>query len=119
VSIIVNNINVEGIPKRMKRPHGRKSDSVKKASLDRISRLFELAEKNKLDPPLASRYVTLARKISARHKVKLPSNLKRRFCKNCGSYFIAGVSLRVRLRGGKTVYTCSGCSTHYRYPYSK
>jgi len=69
------------------------------------------------DEKLAKRYVSLARKIAARHRLPLGNKA---FCKKCGLPWVPGKTVRVRLQGrGKTVlYTCV-CKNSRRFPYSQ
>ncbi len=73
------------------------------------------------DETLAKRYVSLARRIAARHRLPLGNKA---FCKECGLPWIPGKTVRVRLGrkragSGKTVlYTCV-CKNTRRFPYSK
>lgn len=86
-------------------------------ALERISQLFSQAEKKfPKDKILANRYVTLARKIAMKVKVKIPVPLKRRFCKHCYKYLQAGVNARVRTRNGKVVISCLECKKFMRIP---
>lgn len=83
----------------------------------RIYTLFEKAdEKFDTDRQLANRYVALARKLSMKYKVSIPSGLKRKFCKHCYSYLKPGVNLRVRTHDGKLVYYCLECKRFWRMP---
>ncbi|AFC99529.1 RNase P subunit Rpp21 [Methanocella conradii HZ254] len=84
----------------------------------RIKRLFKLAEKAyKKRPDLADRYVEISRRISMRHRVGIPGELKRKVCKKCGSYLVAGENSRVRLDGKNVIITCLKCGAIKRYPY--
>lgn len=86
-------------------------------ALERISQLFFQAEKMfPTDKTRASRYVTLARKIAMKVKVKMPLHLKRRFCKHCYKYLQSGVNSRVRIRNGKVVISCLECKNFTRIP---
>ena len=69
------------------------------------------------DRGLANRYVTLARKISMKYKVRIPPAYKRRFCKHCYKFLMPGVNCRVRLQGSKVVYYCLECKKFMRFPY--
>ncbi len=81
-------------------------------------RLFDLADESfDEDPGLSKRYVFLARRIGMRHRVRMPSHLKRRICKCCGAYLIHGASCRVRVRSGRVVTTCMECGHSKRIPY--
>jgi len=102
--------------KKKKEPQ-RKPFNVDMAE-ERIQRLFELAEKAYLQKPdLADRYVDIARRISMRHRVGIPGDLKKRVCKKCGSYLVPGENCRVRLDGSRILITCLKCGAVKRYPY--
>jgi len=102
---------------KRKKGKGKKQEEI---VISRIKKLFEEAENIfKEDKKLANRYVSLARKLSMKYKVKIPTELKRRFCKNCYSYLKPGVNCRVRLRNKKVVYYCLECKHYMRFPYIK
>jgi ribonuclease P protein subunit RPR2 len=102
----------------MKRKYQRKSAKHREIVLERVKVLFREAESMfKKDPKLANRYVKLARELAMKYKVKIPSNLKRRFCKHCYSYLVPSVNLRVRMREGKVVYYCLNCRKYMRFPH--
>jgi len=85
-------------------------------ALSRIKELFSQADSIfKKDAKLANRYVQLARKISMRSKVVIPSNLKKRFCKNCYYFLVPGKNVRIRTKNKKVVYYCFNCKHHMRY----
>ncbi|MBP1910058.1 ribonuclease P protein component 4 [Methanolobus bombayensis] len=87
---------------------------------DRIEYLFDLAKSEFLiNPDKSKRYVALARKIGMRHRVGIPSELKRRFCKNCGSLLVPGNNSRVRLQDEIIIITCLDCGDIERYPFGK
>ncbi len=94
----------------------RKKDENRKMAKERIETLFLQAEKSD-DPSLKRRYVTLARKLGMKFKVRIPRELKRRFCRHCGTYFVPGKNLRVRTKNQKVVYYCLECKKHMRFPY--
>jgi ribonuclease P protein subunit RPR2 len=76
---------------------------------ERINILFQLAEKElKTHPERARRYISLARKLGMKYNVKFPKKLKRRFCKKCGTLWVPGYNLKVRLNSRKKVmeYQC-------------
>lgn len=88
----------------------------KKIAHERIKILFGRAdEKFKNDPGLSNRYVNLARNISMKYKVKIPRELKRKFCKHCYKYLKPGVNLRIRTRNDKVVYYCMECKKFMRF----
>lgn len=94
-----------------------KAERQRAIAKERIERLFELAADSEQE--LADRYVNLARRISMKVNLRLPSSLKRKFCKYCGSYFKSGVNYRVRTRNKKLVYYCFNCKRTYRIPFLK
>ncbi len=102
---------------RRKKEQQRKPFNVDMAE-QRIKRLFELAEKAYPErPDLANRYVDIARRISMRHRVGIPADLKKRVCKECGSFLVPGDNCRIRLDGQNIVITCLACQAIKRYPY--
>jgi len=83
----------------------------------RIETLLGLAKKMwRVDKLLSRRYVRLARKIAARHRIKLGNKL---FCKKCNAVFIPGRTLRVRQSPKhKTVlYVCLECGSVRKFGY--
>ncbi len=91
--------------------------SRKKGALKAIQELIELAGKVfHKDKKLANRYVYIARRIAMKLNIRLPSELKRRFCRHCYSYLVPGVNLSVRIKDGKLVYYCHECRRYYRIP---
>jgi ribonuclease P protein subunit RPR2 len=97
----------------------RHASKMKDISLERIQNLFDLAEAmHSLHPERSDRYVEIARSISTRQRVRIPRELKKLFCKGCGSY-LGPRNKRVRLREGFLTVTCVLCGRHMRYPYRK
>lgn len=88
---------------------------------ERIQILFEEAEKaakeDKFD--FANRYVELARKIGMRYNVRIPRELKRKFCKYCHAYLYPGKTCRVRIDSEKKIVKvkCFSCNKTIHYPY--
>lgn len=85
---------------------------------ERIRRLFELASKRiPGEKQLADRYVELARKIGMKYQVSIPSDLKKQFCEECGSYLEPGYNCRVRVNSKKRNinYYCEECGHVNRY----
>lgn len=95
---------------------GKKDPSAKKIAGERIEILFSRAHEVRDDPELAKRYVYLAREIAMRQRMRLPKSCRRKFCRSCGSYFVPGENLRVRVLRGKVIYTCGVCGAVKRYP---
>ncbi|MBW3003233.1 ribonuclease P [Candidatus Woesearchaeota archaeon] len=100
----------------------KKRDKIdeKRIAKERINILFEQADKRfNTDKALSNRYVTLARNISMKYKVRIPRELKRKFCKHCYKFLKPGVNLRIRTRKDKVVYYCMECKKFMRFVKSK
>lgn len=83
----------------------------------RIKFLFEEAKDVfKKNSKLSDKYIKIARRISMKYKIKLPSELKKKFCKHCHSYLVPGVTCRVRLHKHRVIYYCLNCKHYMRYP---
>ena len=83
----------------------------------RISFLFKEASivfKN--NPALADSYVKTTRKLAMKFKIKLSSQLKRKFCKNCYRFLVPGINARVRLHKHRLIYYCLNCKHFMRHP---
>ncbi|NTV23257.1 MAG: ribonuclease P [Nanoarchaeota archaeon] len=90
---------------------------IKDIARGEIDNLFLEAEKRKnTRKDLSDSYVLLANKIATRCKVKIPSTLKYRFCKNCKAYFVFGKNVRIRMCEGKLVVSCLECKHIRRMP---
>jgi ribonuclease P protein subunit RPR2 len=111
----------------MGRPHtrrhyGKTRSAVASVARERIEILIaqarEMAEKNE---DLSRRYVNLARRISERTKVRIPSELKRYLCKGCGIALVPGRNVKVRLHAHNSgiVITCLSCGAVRRYPVAR
>ena len=104
----------------MKRKYSKKPAEQRQIAEERIIELFRQADimfsRNKT---LADRYVALARRISQKYKVKIPRELKRKFCKHCHSYLKPGVNCRVRIAKGRVVYYCLNCRKFMRFVIGK
>jgi ribonuclease P protein subunit RPR2 len=88
-------------------------------ALSRCRKLILLAREVYADEPaLAKRYISLARKIAMRHRIPLG---KKDFCRRCGTVFIPGVTLRVRVSPSKTavLYTCISCTNTANFAYAR
>lgn len=98
----------------------RKKDKpwVRDMVLQRVERLFSLAASEfRAHPGLSNRYAFLARRLSMRHRVRLPAEFRRHMCRHCGSYLVHGANTRVRLSGSYVTVTCLECGGRMRYPY--
>jgi len=97
----------------------RKQDTKnKEIARERILTLFKEADAVfKKDGKLADRYVELARKLAMKLRIRIPKELKRRFCKHCYSFLKPNINVRIRNRDGKTVYYCLTCKKFMRFPH--
>lgn len=97
----------------MKKPEKQVQRSI---ALERIHSLFKQAQS--ASTPLANRYVQLARKIQSRMKVRMPAELRYKFCKNCGAFWKHG-TVRIRTQKSRVIFTCLACKAIRRKPFSK
>jgi ribonuclease P protein subunit RPR2 len=98
----------------------RDKSKEKKVARERIIELFKQADAVfDSDKALANHYVDLARKYAMKYKVRIPSELQKKFCKHCYSYLKPGKNLRVRTQQSKVVYSCLECKKFMRFPYKK
>ena len=66
---------------KMSRQYHKKPISQLKIAKARINFLFKLAKENfKENNKLSDKYVKIARRIAMKYKIRLSSNLKKRFC---------------------------------------
>lgn len=83
--------------------------------MQQLQRLFDLAELavEQSDAALGRHYLDVARRMVLRTRVRLPRELRLRYCRRCGQLFHAGKTSRVRVRSqGQTRYlviTCLAC----------
>lgn len=107
----------------MKRKYGKRKYNPKPAkqldlAKDRIKKLFFQAELVfEQNPELSTRYVQLARKIAMKFKLRMPRELKRRFCKHCYAYLVPNKNCTVRIRDNKIIYSCFNCKKFMRFGY--
>jgi len=88
-----------------------KKSRVQEIALERIYRLFELAEKelSKENCGRSKRYVELALKIRDRNRARMPVELKAKYCKKCRAFLKAGKNAKVRVSGKMVVVSCLEC----------
>ncbi|KAF6246058.1 RNase P subunit [Nitrosopumilus sp. b2] len=92
--------------------------AVRKLAMERMHILIKNAISNaKTDPKLSQHQALLARRISTRHKIRMPYELRMVFCKKCKSFIAPGVNSRIRL-GRSSVkavrISCYLCGHTYR-----
>jgi len=95
-------------------------NETRQIALQRIHTLFRLAKENiREEPELAQRYVTIARRIAMRTKLRLPTEYRRMVCRHCKSFIYPSVNCRVRVqqrREPHMVVTCQLCGKITRTP---
>ncbi|MEK6983656.1 MAG: ribonuclease P protein component 4 [Nanoarchaeota archaeon] len=101
----------------MLKRYSSKSNNVLRIANARINFLFKIAkEEFNKDSNLSDKYVKLARKIAMKFKIRLPSNLKKSFCKHCHKYLVPSVNCRVRIHKHRIIYYCLSCRNYMRHP---
>lgn len=93
-----------------------KREQVRKRAERQVRELFRQAEEAETRER-ANRYVELALKTASKTKTPIPRELKRRFCRNCHTYFVPGENCRIRVSKGKIVYYCLNCKHFRRFVY--
>jgi ribonuclease P protein subunit RPR2 len=92
--------------------------ATRQIAKQRIQILFQQAEETRREnPQLASRYVEVARKIAMAAKIRLPTQYKRRICRNCNALLVPGDNCRVRVKQRREphlVITCLACGHQTR-----
>ncbi|KXS44359.1 MULTISPECIES: ribonuclease P protein component 4 [Methanohalophilus] len=102
----------------MSKSRKKQKNLMKDLAKQRIERLFKLAEASySVHPHRSNRYVTLARRIGMRYRIRLPASLRRRVCRSCNSYLVPGSSSKVRLKKGTVCITCLSCGRKMCIPY--
>lgn len=95
------------------------SEQISVAKLH-IERYFELAKENySSNAGLANRYVTLARKVAMKFKIRLTGEQKSLFCPYCYKFLKPGKENRVRVNGSHLSRYCAKCGKFWRMPLSK
>ena len=92
--------------------------TLKKIAMERMQILIDEAISNaSSDPKLSQRQAQLARRISTRHKIRMPYHLRMVFCKKCKSFIAPGINSRFRV-GRSSVkairISCNFCGHTYR-----
>jgi len=100
-----------------KKYYNKKPASQVKIANRRIRFLFDEAKNVfKQDSGLADKYIKMARRIAMKYKVRMPAEMKKRFCKNCHRYLVPGANSRVRLHKHRLIYYCMSCRHYMRQP---
>ncbi|MBI5880993.1 ribonuclease P [archaeon] len=103
-----------------KRTYSRKPDDTIRIAQLHIDSLFKQAKDvASKQPALATRYISMARKIAMKFKIRLPSEYKRLFCPHCYAFLTPSKNLRVRVHEHRLIYYCLECKKFWRKPLSK
>lgn len=96
---------------------------LREIAKERMQILLKEAISNaRKNPILAQRQASLARKISTKHRIRMPYEIRMNFCKKCKSFIAPGVNSRIRLGRSslKSIrITCGFCNHTYRKVISK
>ncbi len=88
----------------------RRGNGLQEISLERIYRLFELAEKSfPKRPERSKRYVEIARNIGKKNSTVIPTELKKKFCKKCGAFLKKGKNAKWGKKEKWVEITCKEC----------
>ncbi|MEM4282727.1 MAG: ribonuclease P protein component 4 [Candidatus Woesearchaeota archaeon] len=94
----------------------KKKKRSKKELLEEIRVLLQKAEAvfKSEGQVVAKRLVRKARRLAMSERLKLPIELKRRFCRHCNAIFVPSKSVRIRTREKKLIYYCLSCKRYTR-----
>jgi ribonuclease P protein subunit RPR2 len=104
------------------RRSNKKPEKQIKIARERINILFEKAEKEfGRNPEFSRRWVGMAKKIATRYNIRIPKELKRRFCRKCSRFLVPGENCRVRTspKQQAVIVNCLGCGNIMRFPYRR
>ena len=93
--------------KKPKQQYEKKLRSNQKIALERIYRLFELAEGNE---EYSKRYVELAKRIGEKTRTQIPKELKIKYCKKCNSLNVKQTKQKPFL-----IVKCEECGHEKKY----
>jgi RNase P subunit RPR2 len=94
---------------------------MQEIALERISFLFGQAQLVfSANPPLAHRYIHIARRLAMATRLHIPPGLKRYVCHGCKHFLVPGANMRVRTHhrkhyGSYVAVTCLDCGHITRY----
>lgn len=94
--------------KSVKKERGRQQAQLQ------VESLFEKAQ-GASSIEAASEFVRKARKLAMKYRMRLPTQLRRAFCRHCYTFFVQGKNVRIRTSGGKVVYSCRNCKKFMRF----
>ena len=92
--------------------------STRETVLERMEILIQNAISNaRTNPHLAQRQAELVKKLSSRHRIRIPYEIRMNFCKKCKKFIAPGVDARIRIGRSSTKsirITCGFCNHTYR-----
>ena len=87
-----------------------KKPKMQEIGLERIYRLFELAEKElSQNPNRSRRYISLALEIQKKARARMPPELKEKYCKKCKTFLKQGKNAKINKQGSLTIVKCLEC----------
>jgi len=92
--------------------------ALRQIILERMEILIRNAISNaRTNPSLAQRQASLVKKLSTKHRIRMPYDIRMNFCKKCKKFIAPGINARIRL--GRTSLksirvTCGFCNHTYR-----
>lgn len=93
-----------------------KNSLTKTVARERIRLLFlQARDAFREHPERSNRYVTLARRIAMRQRVRIDREFRRQYCHHCSAFLVPGQNMRVRVHRGNVVVTCGLCNRKMRY----
>jgi len=96
-----------------------KQSDAKRLARARIKLLWEQAsEIANTDPKDARRRMQVAFRVAQKARIKVPQDIKRKICRQCGMVLVSGESYRVRMRNNRSKHltvTCVACGNITRY----
>ncbi|BBL45810.1 ribonuclease P protein component 4 [Nanobdella aerobiophila] len=84
-------------------------------AIDRIRYLYKLSIENIDNIDLSRRYIFILWKIKNKARIRLPDDIRNKFCKRCYTPWIIGKTLRIRIRKGRIIYSCLYCGKVKRF----
>lgn len=107
----------------MKMPHRKKrrgqNNEFRELALERVSFLLDHAESIfAKKPELADRYVRAAWRLKTRYNLRLPRDIRLKFCRKCLCFWRPGATCRVRIKPKMIIITCLRCGRVKRLPHS-
>lgn len=88
-----------------------------KIAKERITILFDQAEEaaEKKKKASADRYVEMARKIGMRYNVRIPSTMRRKYCRKCKKFLYKDLSADIKKEKGFLIIICKNCGKKMQY----